>query len=78
MVNLLFPENNVITENTFYGGVILVFENLRTIGYLSVDNTYFTFASNSANEDTSYFDTLSELLNFLKKEHPCCELKLFN
>lgn len=78
MVNLLFPETNIITENSFYNGVILVFENLRTIGYLSMDDTYFTFANNSANNDKVYFDTLYELLEFLKKEHPNCELKLFN
>lgn len=78
MINLLFPENNIITEKTFYDGVILVFENFKTIGYLSVDDTYFTFVSNSANEDMSYFNTLCELLDFLKKEYPNCELKLFN
>ena len=78
MVNLLFPETNVITENNFCNGVILVFENLRTIGYLSMDDTYFIFANNSANDDKVYFDTLYELLEFLKKEHPNCELKLFN
>lgn len=78
MVNLLFPENNTITENTFYKGVILVFEKLKTIGYLSIDECYYTFANNSANHDKEYFDTLCELLDFLKKEYPNCELKLFN
>lgn len=78
MVNLLFPETNVITENSFRNGVILVFENLKTIGYLSIDDTYFTFANNSANDDNVYFDTLYELLEFLRKEYPNCELKLFN
>lgn len=43
-----------------------------------MDDTYFTFANNSANDDKVYFDTLYELLEFLKKEHPNCELKLFN
>lgn len=78
MVNLLFPETNVIIENSFYNGVILVFENLRAIGYLSIDDTYFTFATNSANNKKVYFDTLYELLEFLRKEYPNCELKLFN
>lgn len=78
MVNLLFPEDNVITENSFYNGVILVFENLRAIGYLSKDDTYFTFANNSTNDNKVYFDTLYDLLEFLRKEYPNCELKLFN
>lgn len=78
MVNLLFPETNIITENSFCNGVILVFENLRAIGYLSIDDTYFTFANNSANDNKMYFDTLYELLEFLRKGYPNCELKLFN
>lgn len=78
MINLLFPETNVITENSFNEGVILVFENLKTIGYLSMDDTCFTFANNSTNDNKMYFDTLYELLEFLRKEHPNCELKLFN
>lgn len=67
MVNLLFPNWNVITEDTFSTGVILVFENLRTVGYLYLDDNYFCFASNSANDEESFFETLPELLEFLKK-----------
>lgn len=78
MVNLLFPNYNVITTDTFYNGVILVFENLKTVGYLYLSENCFCFNTSSANNDESFFETLSELLEFLKKEYPNCELKLFN
>lgn len=78
MKNLNFPGNDIIDESHFNEGIILVFNDIKPVGYLSKDEDYYYFNPSSDCCDGYCYDTLKETLQDIKFKYPDATLKLFN
>ena len=78
MKNLSFPGNDVIYESHFAEGVILVFNDNKTVGCLSRDEDCYYFNTSSDWYNSFCYDSLKEALQDVKFKYPNAVLKLFN